>query len=254
MAAMAPPGRRLRRVIPSLVIAVAVAMAVSGCSAISSAGVSDDDRSGANASSAPVVSVGSQTGDSPTGDIAATRPATVAVVGDSITVASAEELQEGLSTLGLEVVAIDAQVGRRMTVGERDRLYAGADIAALVANQSSPELWVFALGTNDIGQYDHGDEVVEQIETLLDRIPSDDPVVWVDTWIRDLPEQTEMVNTAIRTVIERRPGSLVVAWSDHASDAGVISGDGVHLTTDIGVRRFAEVVTTGVEALIGPAT
>jgi hypothetical protein len=115
-------------------------------------------------------------------------------------------------------------------------------------------LWVFALGTNDIGQYDDVDQVVEQIEALLDRIPADDPVVWVDTWIRDRPEESDRVNTAIRSVVERRPDSAVVAWSEHAPDAGVISGDGVHLTTDVGVRRFADVVTTGVESLIGPAT
>ncbi|CAN5615947.1 hypothetical protein BH23ACT3_BH23ACT3_06320 [soil metagenome] len=251
---MAPPGRRLRRVIPPQLTVVAVALAISGCSAISSAGVSDDDQPGTNAASGPVVSVGSQTGDIQPGDIVGSRPATVAVVGDSITVASAELLDEELSALGLEVVAIDAQVGRRMTVGELDRLYTGSDIAALVANQSSPELWVFALGTNDVGQYDDVDQVVEQIEALLGRIPSDDPVVWVDTWVRDRPEQTDRVNTAIRTVIERRPGSSVVAWSEHAADPGVISGDGVHLTTEVGVRRFADVVITGVESLIGPAT
>jgi lysophospholipase L1-like esterase len=247
---MVPPGRRLRRVIPPFLLVAAVALAASGCSATSSAGVPEQDQTGRNPASAPIVSVGSQTD----GVVADDRPATVAVVGDSITVASAEQLDEGLSALGLDVVAIDAQVGRRMTVGERDRLYTGADIAALVANQSSPELWVFALGTNDVGQYDDVDEVVEQIEALLGRIPADDPVVWVDTWIRGRPEQTERVNAAIRTVIERRPGSTVVAWSAHAPDTGVISSDGVHLTTEVGVRRFADVVITGVESLIGPAT
>jgi hypothetical protein len=252
---MVPPGPRLRRVVPSLLTVAAGLLAISGCSATSSAGVPDDDGSRSNAASAPIVSVGSQTGPDRPGEMAAdSRPGTVAVVGDSITFASTELLGEGLSALGLEVVAIDAQVGRRMTVGERDRLYTGADIAALVANQSSPELWVFALGTNDIGQYDDVDQVVEQIEALLDRIPADDPVVWVDTWIRDRPEDSDRVNIAIRSVVERRPDSMVVAWSEHAPDAGVISGDGVHLTTDVGVRRFADVVTTGVESLIGPAT
>lgn len=198
----------------------------------------------------PTVTVESQTGAGAADVQRAERPSSVAVVGDSITVASAEPLDVALAGLGLEVVAIEAQVGRRMTVGERDRLYTGADIVELVANQRSPELWVIALGTNDIGQYADQDEVAEQIRALLARLPDDAPVVWVDTWFRGREQQTEVVNAAIRTVLGARPDSHVVEWSAHATDDGVLSGDGVHLTDGVGRQRFADVVSAGVETFL----
>jgi lysophospholipase L1-like esterase len=251
---MVPPTRLLRRV-PLTAFAVLTAFGLGslsgGCTSATTASDGADDRSGVARAVAPVVSVESQT-DSGVGHLA-DRPSTVAVVGDSITVASAERLDEVLSDLGLEVLTIDAQVGRRMTVGERDRLFTGADIVELVAHERSPELWVIALGTNDIGQYGDPAEVAEQMDALLSRLPAGAPVVWIDTWFRGREEQSEMVNEAVRSVIAARPDSYLVEWSDHAGDAGVLSGDGVHLTTGVGVERFAQVVASGVEAFIGPA-
>lgn len=181
------------------------------------------------------------------------RPRTVAMVGDSITVSAAEKIEAKLTALDLDVLAIDAQSGRRMTVGEQGRLYTGADIVEFVSNGTAePDLWVVALGTNDIGQYGDREHVVEQVEAVLDRMPDDVPVVWIDTWWRTRPDDAAQVNDAIRSVIDRRPGSIVVSWGAHAAANGVVAGDGVHLTTEVGTERFAEVVAGGVESLIGP--
>lgn len=178
----------------------------------------------------------------------AEMPRTVAMVGDSITVASQDEVRVRLEDLGLDVVAIDAQVGRRMTVGERDRLRAGTSVVTEIVGDHDPELWIVALGTNDIGQYSDADELSEQVRALLDRIPDGVPVVWVDTWFRDRPERTAAVNEAIRSVLRTRPDTSVVAWSERAPLEGVLTGDGVHLTTGLGVQLFADTVAAGVLA------
>lgn len=240
------PSRRLRAAVAAVVALTVSALVTTSCT--SSAPTSDaaEGRSGVARAEAPAANAAGGSSDL-TFDLQRERPDTIAVIGDSITVASADRLDEALSALDLDVVAIDAQVGRRMTVGERDRLFTGADIAELVAHERSPELWVIALGTNDVGQYSGVDEVVDQIEALLARLPDGAPVLWVDTWIRSRPDESELVNTAIRTVVGSRADSAVVAWSANAPDAGVLAGDGVHLTTNVGTQRFADVVAAAVD-------
>lgn len=228
-----------------------VALAGSACSAVTGAD-GDDDRPFA------AVVVPSQTGDvvvergAVEGVLPGERPTTVAMVGDSITVASTSELETALEALDLEVLLIDAQVGRRMTVGERGRLVPGSDVVQYVSGVLEPELWVVALGTNDIGQYPDVDRVAEQVADILDHIPADVPVVWIDTWVRDRPDQARAVNEAIRSVVAGRSGAIVVDWATPAAAEGVLSADGVHLSDRIGRARFAEVVAEGVATLIGP--
>lgn len=245
-----PPGRgaSLTRVAAT---AIAVALTAAACTtAATSRDAGSRDAGVARAAAPDVSAVGlpDELSDRPV----VPRPATVAVVGDSLTVAAADHLRDALVALDLDVLAIDAQVGRRMTVGETDRLYTGADVVELLTAQLSPELWVIAVGTNDVGQYDDEAAVAEHVAALLDRLPDDVPVVWVDTWIRGRDEQTARVNRAIRQVLDRRDDAVVVEWSAHATDEGVISGDGVHLTDGVGRQRFAAVVAAGVEALVGP--
>lgn len=248
-----PRSRRTTRSSGSLTstaLIVLAALTVPACAVLGG----DDDRA------ATAVLVPSQTGGDPGGDPGsavgvplAERPTTVAMVGDSITVASAAEVEAALTELGLDVLLVDAQVGRRMTVGERDRLVPGADVVEYVSAVLEPELWVVALGTNDIGQYPEVGRVAEQVAEILGHIPDGVPVVWVDTWIRDRPDQARAVNEAIRSVVGGRAASSVVDWATHATADGVLSGDGVHLTDGLGRIRFAEVVAAGVETLIGPA-
>lgn len=179
------------------------------------------------------------------------RPSSVAMVGDSITLSARDELVERLHSLGLDVVAVDADEGRRMTVGVRGRVAPGDDVVTFITAADAPELWVVALGTNDIGQYRETGQVAEQVDAVLRAIPDDVPVVWVDTFYRDRPFETALVNEGIRRVVERRPRSVVVAWSAVADDEGVLVGDGVHLTDRAGRARFADTVADAVRELIG---
>jgi lysophospholipase L1-like esterase len=177
-------------------------------------------------------------------------PESVVMVGDSITVSSRAALEERFTAIGLEVVAIEAEEGRRMTVGTQNRTSPGSDVVEFIASVSSPDVWVIALGTNDIGQYDDGEQLRSRVAEVLRPIPDDALVLWVDTWYRDRLAETVSMNEAIRSVVESRPGATVVDWFTAAQADGVIVGDGVHLTADVGVDRFADVVSGAVFDLL----
>jgi lysophospholipase L1-like esterase len=172
------------------------------------------------------------------------------MIGDSITFMSTEPLQATLSATGLEVLTIDAQVGRRITVGENGQPHAGTDVVAFIANgEPRPDVWVIALGTNDIGQYPDAAEFGAQVQGLLDLIPPDAPLVWVDTWDAERPLETRLVNDTLRLLVGARDDARVADWASHGDDTGVVSDDGVH-PTDQGTLVFARVVADGVEALL----
>lgn len=244
--------RRSRRAVAlvATVVSVAVAPLLSSCTTtVESAGTPDGAaaRMAGEEGADGVAGLGVGDDSSRPVDV----PRRLVMIGDSITVSSEAALRERLDAAGFEVLAVDAQVGRRMNVGERDRLRAGAWVIPELIDTHDPDLWIVALGTNDVGQYGDADAVADQVREFLARIPADAHVVWVDTWFRDRPEQTAMVNAAIREVLATRDGASVVAWSDHAPDDGVLTGDGVHLTDSVGTSRFATVVTDGVLSHVG---
>jgi lysophospholipase L1-like esterase len=183
------------------------------------------------------------------GDGSLDSPETLAMIGDSITFMSTEALQAELSDTGLEVLAIDAQVGRRITVGDSGQPYPGTEIVDFIANSDPPDVWVIALGTNDIGKYADGAEFAAQVQALLDLLPAAAPLVWVDTWYGAQVDQTQLVNDTLRSVVGERDNAIVADWASHADDEGVVTFDLVHPTTD-GIAVFAQVVADGVDSLL----
>ncbi len=107
-----------------------------------------------------------------------------------------------------------------------------------------------ALGTNDIGQYAGADEIAAAVNEVIDAVPDDAALVWVDTYFRDRPEQTELVNSIVRRSGRPRGDSVVAPWTAFATQQGVLSGDGVHPTTD-GADVFAFVVADTVREFLG---
>jgi GDSL-like Lipase/Acylhydrolase family len=188
------------------------------------------------------------TGGDPAGGEESGSQPTVAVIGDSITFMSTDPLRADLSGIGLDVRAIDAQIGRRITAGEGGRPYPGTDIVEFIANSDPPDVWVIALGTNDIGQYADAEEFAVQVQALLDLLPDDAPLAWVDTWAGDRLEETRLVNDTLRAVVGERDNAVVVDWFSHGNDDGVVSDDQVHPTPD-GTLVFGQVVADGVETL-----
>ena len=192
------------------------------------------------------------TGTDPTGGDGAQTAAsaeTVAMIGDSITFLSTELLRAGLAGTGLDVLVIDAQIGRRIAVGSDGQPYPGTDIVEFIANSNPPDVWVIALGTNDIGQYPDAAEFGAQVQALLGLIPSAAPLVWVDTWKGSRLEETRLVNETLHALLDGRDDAIVVDWASHADDVGIVSSDGVH-PTEGGTAVFSQVVADGVATLL----
>lgn len=177
----------------------------------------------------------------------------VVMIGDSITKGSLPALDVRFDQLGMSSVMIEAENGKRMAVSTTENP-SGSSLAEFVAelpgDDHSEQLWIVALGTNDIGQYDSPDEIAAAVNEVLDRVPDEAPLVWVDTYFRDRPEQQELVNSIIRDRVERRGNSVIAPWSVFATEDGVLTSDGVHPTTE-GTEVFAFVVTDTARAFLG---
>ena len=173
---------------------------------------------------------------------------TVAMVGDSITVGSVAPLQDGFQGLGLDVRAIDADYGRRIVVeGSADG--SGLDAVNALAASSPPDLWVIALGTNDVLQYAGAEEYRAAIGALLTAVPANAPVVWVDTYLAEDPAQCDEFNSALRDTLDFRGTASVADWASVASGDGVLA-DGIHPSAE-GTQQFADVVMAAVQEWLG---
>lgn len=191
------------------------------------------------------VSLGPRSADG--GVAGAAFPSTVAVVGDSLTLSAREEITSELTDLGLEVLIVDGVESRRMTAGSSS-LPSGIDAIEAIHDEfaDEPDLWVIALGTNDVGAQVDDQRFDGDVRATLAAIGSDAPVVWVDLWIRDRRDDVVAANVTIRDAIgERASPAGVVGWFAHGAADGVITGDGVHLT-DHGQEVFATAIANQV--------
>lgn len=172
----------------------------------------------------------------------------VAMVGDSISVGARDPLLRMFAAADLEVTTLDAESGRRIVVGDGPAT-SGTDVARLIAADGSlPDLWVIALGTNDVQQYT-ADEYSAVISELLAVIPEDAPVVWVDVHIAQDVDRSSQFNTALNTALGARGSAVVAPWSASAPGDGVLS-DGIHPSAT-GARLFADVVGAAVAVAQG---
>ncbi len=175
----------------------------------------------------------------------------VVMVGDSITKGSMPYLDERFGLLGLDHL-IEAENGKRMAVSSQNNP-SGAAVAAFLAENGdgdhTDEVWVVALGTNDISQYSSPDDIAAAVNEVLSEVPDDAALVWVDTYISGRPEQTEAVNSIIRQRVERRGDSVIAPWTAFVEGDGVLTSDGIHPTNG-GADVFAFVVTDTVRAFL----
>lgn len=178
--------------------------------------------------------------------------ADVAVVGDSLTLSAQQEITDTLGRLGLGVVRVDGQVSRRMT-SATDTIRSGLSVVQEIAATSAPQVWVIALGTNDVASGVSADSLRRSVQQVLDAIPPGSLVVWVDTWIRDEYDAVVAGNAIIREVVSARPNTVVADFFSYGDDEGIVGSDGVHLTTT-GRRLFANVMAGGIAALLDGET
>lgn len=182
---------------------------------------------------------------------ALTMPETVAVVGDSLTVSATEEITVALSRVGVRAVVVDGRESRRMATSGPD-LPSGVSAIEDVLTAHRPDVWVVALGTNDVASEVASERFVADLRATLGAVPPDAPVVWVDVWIRDRLDAVVAANALLRGELDRRRApTRVVDWFSTAATDGLVTGDGVHLT-QAGQDRFAaEIAGAVVEIGVG---
>ncbi len=180
----------------------------------------------------------------PAGSVAPARQIdSVAVIGDSITASSQPVLEAALDTLDLDSVAIDALGGRRMVV-DGGTIGSGRGAVDTIVAGDTPDLWVIALGTNDVANYTP-DEYAAAITELLDHIPADAPLVWVDTYLADYKTRSAEFNSTLRTILSERGNATVVDWATTAEQDGVLA-DGIH-PSGYGADQFSAMITAAVD-------
>ena len=147
------------------------------------------------------------------------------------------------------MLAIDAQVGRRITVGDRGQPYPGTEIVDYIANSNPPDVWVITLGTNDIGKYADGAEFAAQVQALLDLLPEAAPLVGstrgtAPNSTRPNSSTRHSARSSVSVTMPSSPTGRVTPTTE-----GVVTFDLVHPTTD-GIAVFAQVVADGVDSLL----
>jgi lysophospholipase L1-like esterase len=168
------------------------------------------------------------------------------MVGDSITVGSSAELGAAFDEIGFPDAEINARSGRRMVVD--DGVTSGLDgIAEVLADGGQPDLWVIALGSNDVAGY-APEEYPAAIAELLAAIPGDAPIVWVDCYVSDHEDASVAFGTALRQVLAERGNATVVDWATVAREDGVLT-DNVH-PSGFGRGEFARRVVSAVDSWI----
>lgn len=178
--------------------------------------------------------------------VAVDLPHSAVVVGDSLTESATAEVGAYLHGLGVDTITIDGAKNRRMTHG--DHPDPGIDIVERIAKVTRPDVWVIALGTNDVGAEVSPEQYAADITALLAGVPDGAPVVWVDVWIRDRQRQVETANQVLRDTLAGRPETIVADWFDHGDDPGLVARDGVHLTGD-GKYVFAATIAAATVTL-----
>lgn len=176
----------------------------------------------------------------------------VVMIGDSITLGSKARLTERFDALGFSSVTIDAEQGRRIRVGNGrtpGEVLNGIDVAhRLIAADTPDEVWVVALGTNDIGQLgDDADAYRGLIDEMIAVVPEDRPLVWVDCLREQFPQANEIFDRELVELSRRRPATVVGEWAARAQPriGEVLRTDRLH-PNEVGEALFADVV---VEAL-----
>ena len=92
-----------------------------------------------------------------------------------------------------------------------------------------------------MGTHQYGTILFLQAIEMLQTVPEESPLVWVDTFFRDRPDATAELNDTIRDRVTRRGDSVIASWSAVADDDGNLRNDGVH-PREQGSIVFANIV------------
>lgn len=178
-------------------------------------------------------------------------PASIAMVGDSITALSKEALEAVLTQMGFPVVTVNAEPSRRIEIGGKKPM-PGLDVIRYIQASAPPAMWVIALGTNDAGLYASDGDYQGLIDDVLAAIPKKVPLVWVSTYRKDQVKGCEEFNLLMRKALKDRGNAAVAEWYQQVmkSKGGILTQDGVHPNAD-GILVFADTVRAAITAELG---
>ncbi len=177
----------------------------------------------------------------------------VVMVGDSITQGSTDELHAAFESTGVTDVRIDAERGRRIEVGNgkgSGPLSGKRTVYNLLAEGLTPDAWIIALGTNDVGSYASAEAYGELIDGLLGMLPNDTPLVWVNVDRPQYEDDTNVFNLVLEQRITDRGNAVIAGWFAVASDpeADLLRSDDLHPNND-GQQAFALITVEAISKL-----
>jgi lysophospholipase L1-like esterase len=212
---------------------------------LAACGESGVRSAGSNKNGSPIVpSSPGGVGVLPATEVSRTK---FAMVGDSITKASKQTLTDLLGTRGFTDINIEAEVSRRIAVGDgRGEPLSGVKtLFTMISEGTSPDVWAVAMGTNDVGKYKTADEYAALIDQMMSMPDADVPMVWVDVYNPNQLAGTKMFNKVLRERADARGNTTVLSWFDLASDPSetILRTDHIH-PNQKGTLVFADLVST----------
>jgi hypothetical protein len=169
------------------------------------------------------------------------------MVGDSITKASSTSLKSVLDQQGFTDIRIEAEVSRRIAVGDgkSEPLSGVKALFTMLADGVKPDIWAIAMGTNDVGKYDNAAAYGALIDQMLSLPDAKVPIVWVDVYNPNQLVGTKMFNLVLRERAKARGNTTVLSWFALASDPKekILRTDHIH-PNEKGTLVFADLVST----------
>lgn len=181
----------------------------------------------------------------------------IAVIGDSITVASNSYLLEDLASAGYDVVRVDAQ-GARSTFTDTDDYYVPSTprpgdedsdideevlvsgITAIREQRESgydPRDWIILLGTNDIGNLTDNPETAEErseeiVNSIMDELGAEKRVMWLTVYHQNYPERADVFNRTLTSLTDQYDNMLIGDWAAMVEENPQWLSDQVHYNPD----------------------
>lgn len=181
------------------------------------------------------------------------KDATVAVIGDSLT------YQDGLGEKAIAQALVDDGYGasnvyvygiggKKITAKDSRGKTTVQNIAEARAKLATVDIWVIALGTNNVG--DSTTTFSANVNAVLDAIGPDDRVVWVNlAFYRITNSNAAKFNPLLQAAVSARPHASYADWNSFIHDGRDETGlwvypvDATHMTQAGYAARNAFVLT-----------
>ena len=155
----------------------------------------------------------------------------MALVGDSLTFAAWSELPAVFARKKWGPFQLEARSGRKTTTTLASATSGLEAVRRIRDGGFDPELWIIALGTNDVrSTYGKPGVAAAMVDAMMAEIGPDHDVVWINVYLRDAPAETNAFNEVLRTASTRHRRLTVADWrSVVLANPQWVIDDGVHL-------------------------